>query len=146
MRASHPAASRTASSRKRWPTRHPTAWWTGWKNWLTGWSAPREKNESSSRRYRARHRHLLVQRLQDAAAIYRRAGVPKLPELVRPGTMGAGGRAERTRIAGRLEFGHFQAAAPHGWGMLQLAGRAKLARAASGRWQAKACPTSDAIS
>jgi hypothetical protein len=28
-----------------------------------------------------------------------------------------------------LEFGHFQAAAPQGWGMLQLARRAKLARA-----------------
>src|ERR1019366_2624728 len=96
---SRPAAWRTASSRKRWPTRHPTAWWTGWKNWLTGWSAPREKNESSSRHYRARHRHLLVQRLQDAAAIYRRAGVSKLPELVRPGKMGACGRPERTRIA-----------------------------------------------
>jgi hypothetical protein len=25
-----------------------------------------------------------------------------------------------------LEFGYFQAAAPHGWGMLQLAIRAKL--------------------
>src|ERR1017187_6108287 len=27
---------------------------------------------------------------------------------------------------GLLEFGHFRAAAPHGWGMLQLAIRAKL--------------------
>src|SRR5665811_524118 len=28
-----------------------------------------------------------------------------------------------------LEFGHFQAAAPHGWGMLQLAIRAQLGQA-----------------
>ena len=84
-------------SRRRWPTRRPTAWWTAWKNWPTGCSAPTEKNESSSRRHRACHRHLLVQRLQDAAAFHRRTGVPALSQHVRARTMGTGGGAERAR-------------------------------------------------
>jgi hypothetical protein len=38
----------------------------------------------------------------------------------------SGNRANRRRVFSTLslEFGHFQAAAPHGWGMLQLAKRA----------------------
>jgi phosphoglycolate phosphatase len=61
-------------------------------DWLLG---PHGENEPPPRLDRACHRHLLVQRLQDAAAFYRTTGVPTMPESVRAGTVGVGGKRQR---------------------------------------------------